>query len=96
MGRRHNDRPIAGFVLFDVLYEDGTRSSNRKIPFSELAGIDGDVPARSYIEGQDRKNADVSGRPPNLIKSVIRSRLRQADTQKQSPLGALQHRPRHQ
>jgi hypothetical protein len=24
-----------GFVLFDVLYEDGTRTSNRKVPASE-------------------------------------------------------------
>jgi hypothetical protein len=88
MGRRHSERPIAGFVLFDVLYEDGSRSSNRKIPSAELAGIDGDLPARSYIEDQDRRNADVSGRPPNLIKSVIRSRPRQADKQKPFRLDA--------
>jgi hypothetical protein len=27
-----------GFVLFDVFYEDGTRTSNRKVPASELGG----------------------------------------------------------
>jgi hypothetical protein len=36
----------ARFVLFDVLYEDGSRRSNRKVPAELLGGLDGDAPAR--------------------------------------------------
>jgi|HubBroStandDraft_6_1064221.scaffolds.fasta_scaffold614665_2 hypothetical protein len=76
MARRAKVRHVSEFVLFDVLYEDGARSSNRKVPSSELAGLDGDVVAKPYIEAQDREIAEISGRPPNLIKSVTRSRSR--------------------
>jgi len=51
MGRRSDARRGEEFVLFDVLYEDGSRTSNRKVPGSELGGIDGDLPAKTYIEG---------------------------------------------
>ena len=73
------EKPAAnanGFVFFDVLYEDGARSSNRKVPSSELGGIDGDATAKPYIEALDRKIAEVSGRPRGVIKSVSRSRPR--------------------
>ena len=46
----------AEFVLFDVLYEDGTRTSNRKVPSYELDGLEGDTPARAIIEAQDHKD----------------------------------------
>ena len=49
-------QPIAnGFVLFDVLYEDGTQTSNRRVPAAELGGLDGDLPAKAIVEMQDRK-----------------------------------------
>ncbi|MEM7226448.1 MAG: hypothetical protein AAF495_25980 [Pseudomonadota bacterium] len=60
-------------VLFDVVYEDGTRSSNRKVPNAELIGLDGDQPARAYIEAQDRKIAEMSGSPRGPVKSIVRS-----------------------
>lgn len=68
-------KPSGGsdFVLFDVLYEDGSRSSNRKIPASEVGGLDGDEPARTIIEAQERKIAEQSGRPRPAIKSIARS-----------------------
>jgi hypothetical protein len=62
------------FVLFDVLYEDGTKTSNRKVPASELGGLDGDLPARTFVEAQDREIGMVSGRPRGRIKSISRSR----------------------
>ncbi len=65
-----------GFVLFDVIYQDGTRSSNRKIASAELDVIDADVSARAIIEAQDRKIAEMSGRPRAPIKSVTRSAAR--------------------
>lgn len=79
MARRKPDRvarkkaPEGAFVLFDVYYEDGSRSSNRKVPSVELGGLDGDEPARTIIEEQDRRIAELSGRPRAPIKSLVRS-----------------------
>jgi len=61
------------FVLFDVIYEDGSLSSNRKIAREEVEGLDGDKPARWLIEAQDRKIAELSGRPRGPIKTIVRS-----------------------
>jgi len=61
------------FVLFDVLYEDGSRRSNRRVPGELLGGLDGDEPARKVIEQQDHEIAEKSGQPPLRIKSLIRS-----------------------
>ena len=66
----------ADFVLFDVLYEDGSRSSNRRVPSDLLGGLDGDAPARDLIEEQDRKIGEMSGRPRAPIKSITRSPVR--------------------
>jgi hypothetical protein len=72
MGRQ---KPMARaeFVLFDVLYEDGTITSNRKVPGSALGGLDGDAPARAIIETQDREIAERSGRRRSSIKSISRA-----------------------
>jgi hypothetical protein len=67
-----------GFVLFDVVYEDGTQSSNRKVPAADLGGLDGDTPARTFIEMQDRKISKVSGMSRGRIKTIVRSRKRVA------------------
>ena len=37
MSRRSAVRRVEESILFDVLYEDGTRTSNRKVPGSDLA-----------------------------------------------------------
>jgi len=63
-----------GFVLFDVLYEDGSQRSNRRVPSEILGGLDGDAPARTAIEEQDRLIAEKSGKPFLAIKSISRSR----------------------
>jgi hypothetical protein len=76
MPRREKTANANGFVFFDVLYEDGARSSNRKVPSAELGGVDGDTPAKLYVEAQDRKIAQMSGRAPGVIKSLVRSRPR--------------------
>lgn len=71
------DRPLErSFVLFDVMYEDGTRSSNRKVNAAELDALDIDASARAIIEAQDRKIAGLSGRWRGPIKSVARSTAR--------------------
>ena len=61
------------FVLFDVVYEDGSQRSNRKVPAELLGGLDGDAPARDEIEAQDRGIAEKSRVPPLAIKSIKRS-----------------------
>jgi hypothetical protein len=61
------------FVMFDVVYEDGTQRSNRKVPRALTGGIDGDKPAHDFLIEQDRDIADKSGRSPVEIKSITRS-----------------------
>jgi hypothetical protein len=61
------------FVLFNVVYEDGSQRSNRKVPAELLGGLDGDEPAKGEIEAQDRAIAEKSGLPPLKIKSIKRS-----------------------
>ena len=63
----------AEFTLSDVVYEDGTRASNRKVPSDAVGGLDGDSPARDVLEAQDQKIAALSGRPRGAIKSIARS-----------------------
>jgi hypothetical protein len=60
-------------VLFDVFYEDGTRSSNRKVPASEVDSLDGEAAVRSFVEMQDRKIAEMSGNAPRAIARIVRS-----------------------
>lgn len=76
MARRSTVRRVEEFVFFDVLYEDGTQTSNRKVPSSELNDLDGDLLAKTYIEAQDRKIAEMSGKPRGPIKSVTRANRR--------------------
>ena len=52
------------FVLFDVVYEDGSQRSNRRVPRDVLGGPDGDEPAQAVLEAQDLAIAEQSGRPP--------------------------------
>jgi len=61
------------FVMFDVVYEDGSQRSNRKVPAELLGGLDGDEPARTAIMDQDRAISERSGMPPLAIKSITRS-----------------------
>ncbi len=64
---------LSTFISFDVTYVDGTRTSNRRVPYTELNGLDGDEPARGYIEAQDREISAASGRPRPDIKSLSRT-----------------------
>jgi hypothetical protein len=77
MGRR---KPIgrAAIVLFDVFYEDGTVTSNRKVPASALGGLDEDASARAVIDAQDREIVGRSGHPRSRIKAMCRADRRDA------------------
>jgi hypothetical protein len=73
MARKPGTRSSGEFVLFDVLYEDGTQRSNRKVPATALGGLDGDEPARATIEQQDNEIAEKSGVPRAPIKTIKRA-----------------------
>jgi hypothetical protein len=75
---RKKTKEGAEFVLFDVLYEDGTLTSNRRVPSSALGGLEGDAPADAIIEMQDREIAERSGRLRSPIKAVSRVGRRKA------------------
>jgi hypothetical protein len=72
MGKKR-ERVETGFVMFDIIYQDGSRSSHRKIPASQIGGLDGDTNAQSLIEEQDRKISDMSGVRRGPIKTIVRS-----------------------
>ncbi|HEY8578613.1 MAG TPA: hypothetical protein VIL72_01910 [Beijerinckiaceae bacterium] len=73
MSRKKAKPAETGFELFDVIYEDGSRSSNRRVPRALLGGLDGDAPARAVIEEQDNAIAEKAGRPRLPIKALKRS-----------------------
>ena len=72
MGRKPKAKAKSEFVLFDVFYEDGSQISNRRVPSTELGGLDGDAPALTIIEAQDREIAERSGKPRSPIKTIKR------------------------
>jgi hypothetical protein len=73
MARKPGSRAGGDFVLFDVIYEDGTQRSNRKVPANILGGLDKDEPARAFLEEQDREFGQKSGLAPMPIKTLRRS-----------------------
>ncbi|HEX3339055.1 MAG TPA: hypothetical protein VHT68_07755 [Pseudolabrys sp.] len=73
MPKKPGTNPKGEFVFFDVLYEDGSQRSNRRVPAELLGGLEKDAPARGFIIEQDREIAEKSGRPAPSIKSIRRS-----------------------
>lgn len=73
MAKKPGTNPKGEFVFFDVIYEDGSQRSNRRVPAELLGGLEKDEPARGYIIEQDREIAEKSGRPPLAIKSLART-----------------------
>jgi hypothetical protein len=73
MAKKPGTNPKNAFVFFDVVYEDGSQRSNRRVPAELLDGPEKDEPARGYIIEQDREIADKSGRSALAIKSIRRA-----------------------
>ncbi|MCJ2097254.1 hypothetical protein [Methylobacterium sp. E-046] len=74
MAKRSKQRPQdRGFVLFDAIFEDGSRASNRRVPMEILGSLDGDQPARELIEQQEMEIAEKAGRPLRVIQSLTRA-----------------------
>ena len=72
MARKPGTSPKGEFVFFDVVYEDGSQRSNRRVPAELLGGLEKDAPARDFIVAQDAEIAEKSGRAPLAIKSITR------------------------
>ena len=72
MPKKPGTNPKGEFAFFNVVYEDGSIRSNRRVPTELLEGLEGDKPARGYIMEQDREIAEKSGRRPLQIKSIKR------------------------
>jgi hypothetical protein len=60
----------AAFLLFDVLFEDGSRSSRRKVLISELGDGGGDEAARTFLEAREQKIAEMTHRQSRKVRSV--------------------------
>ena len=73
MARKPALQTAGAYALFDVIYEDGTQRSNRRVPLEVLGGLDGDEPARTVISEQDSAIASKSGVPPRRIKEIRRT-----------------------
>ena len=73
MAKKPGTNPKGEFAFFNVVYEDGTQRSNRRVPAELLGGLDKDEPALGFIIEQDRDIAEKSGRPPLPIKSIRRT-----------------------
>ena len=58
------------FALFNVHYEDGALTSNRKVPSEVLEEHDADAAIEAFITAQDDDIAEKSGKPRGPIKSI--------------------------
>ena len=73
MSKKPGTNPKDEFAFFDVVYEDGSQRSNRRVPADLLGGLEKDEPARGFIIEQDREIAEKSGRPQLVIKGIART-----------------------
>lgn len=60
------------YATYDVVYEDGSQRSNRRVPASLLGGLEGEKPVLAALMEQDRLISEKSGMPPLGIKSIRR------------------------
>ncbi len=68
MGRKKPGAKLE-FVAYDVTYEDGSQTSNRRIPAGEISQFEADDSVRAFFEAQDTDIAEKGGRKRGAIKS---------------------------
>jgi hypothetical protein len=76
MARRKSNSKAAAFMMFNVTYEDGTVTSNRRVSSEQLDESFGDDLidlARTAIESQDNEIAHRSGQRRAKIKSIAKA-----------------------
>lgn len=72
---KKKDRVVDNFILFDVLYADGSKSSRRKINAPGMDREEADAFALTEIMTQDRRIAEMSGKDRGPIKDLVRSNV---------------------
>lgn len=72
MAKKPNPKPQ--MLLFDVVYQDGTQLSNRRVPSQLQSGLDAEQQIKAFLEQQDLEIAERSGRPRATIKNISRSK----------------------
>ena len=72
MAKKPGTNPKGEYVFFDVVYEDGSQRSNRRVPAELAADPKDDTDALGYLIEQDRDIAEKSGRAPLKIRSIRR------------------------
>lgn len=72
MAKKHM-KATDNFVYFDVVYEDGSRSSRRKVNAAGMARHEEEAFALTEIMNQDRRIAEVSGKHRGSVKKLSRS-----------------------
>ena len=60
------------YAMYNVVYEDGSQRSNRKVPAELLDGLDANKAVLEALSEQDRLISEKSGIPPLAIKSFTR------------------------
>ena len=76
MARRKPKAKVAAFMAFNVTYEDGMLTSNRRVPSELLDQTFGDSLqdlVRAAIENQDDEIAKRAGQSRAKIKSITRA-----------------------
>lgn len=74
MARSKTKGKVAGFTMFNVTYDDGTVTSNRRVSSELLDQSFGEAIldlARTAIEDQDNEIAQRSGHRRAKIKSIV-------------------------
>ncbi len=61
------------FVFYDVIYEDGTKSSRRKINAAGVDASDVETFAMTEIMNQDRRISEMSGKSRGQVKTLVKS-----------------------
>ncbi|MGF1591741.1 MAG: hypothetical protein ACFCUW_00600 [Kiloniellaceae bacterium] len=76
MARKKSDGKAAAFTMFNVTYEDGSITSNRRVPNELLDQSFGDTLldlARTAIQQQDNDIAARSQQRRAKIKSIVKA-----------------------
>ena len=61
------------FAFFNVIYEDGTKSSRRKINAAGVDASDIETFAMTEIMNQDRRISEMSGKSRGQVKTLVKS-----------------------
>ncbi len=75
MARKRKSSKPAAFVMFNVVYDDGSLSSNRRVPgdvLQDMLGTEEKELAQSFLETQDQSIAERSGQAKIAIKTLSR------------------------